>query len=52
MDAPFWSNVAPENESDELMYQATDSVVITFDQDHPEQDATVPIAGDCQEVKP
>jgi hypothetical protein len=34
------------------MYQATDSEVITFDQDQPEQDATVPMVGDCQEVKP
>jgi hypothetical protein len=44
--------VAPENESDELMYQPTDSEVIVFDQDHPLQVATVPIVGDCQEVNP
>ncbi len=34
------------------MYQPTVSVVIMFDQDQPEHVATVPIAGDCQEVKP
>jgi hypothetical protein len=52
IDVPLWRSVAPETESDELIYQPTDSVVIVFDQAQPEQVATVPMAGDCHEVNP
>ena len=52
IDVSLWRSVAPETESDELMYQPKDSEVIVFDQDQPEQVATVPIAGDCQDVNP
>ena len=52
IDVPLWRSVAPDTESIELTYQPKVSEVIMFDQDQPEQVATVPMAGDCHEVNP
>ena len=52
IDAPLWRSVAPDTESIELTYQPKVSEVIVFDQDQPEQGATVPMAGDCHAVNP